>query len=428
MITQIRIDGFKSFLDFSLDVPPTLVMLGPNGAGKSNLFDALRLVAAAARGDFQQMVAKDPRLVPSALFHRTGRDGVRHGSHLTLSVGAVVPSPEGPLPIRVSLLVQDANGASGRSRALDYSCAVRLDSSSGLGETAQRAREAFTARTGVATGTVLGSGGDLLWGGPDADDLTPRAFDELERSTEAGRAELRRLTVKECASWYPLTLDPAAMRHPVPSLGKAVLGTDGSELAAVLDQIAQREPRSWRRLVADLAALVDGVDDVRTIYDERRQEVDFEVAFSHTGWCTPPLLSDGTLRTLGLLAAASAPDRGDVLCVEEIENGMYPERVADLVRRLRRGTGVDPEHPGGPYGQLIATTHSPALLAALRDDLSGSLVFLEPADRVDPEAGTISRTTVARPLLARSTDSEPGQSVSPAQVDRLLRRLGQGAA
>lgn len=403
-------------------------MLGPNGAGKSNLFDALRLVAATARGDFGRTVSKDARLAPGALFHRTGRNGARPGARMTLVVSALVPSHDGPLPINVHLLVQDADGLGGRGRELDYSCAVRLDESPRLDEAARHAREAFKARTGVTTGDLLDSGGDLAWGGPDDVDLTPSAFDELERSTEAGRVELRRLTVKECASWRPLTLDPTAMRQPVPSLGKAVLGTDGSELAAVLDQISHRDPTAWRRLVADLAALVEGVEDVRTVYDERRQEVDFEVAFSHTGWCTPPLLSDGTLRTLGLLAAAAAPDRGDALCVEEIENGMYPERVADLVRRLRRDTGVREEHPSGPYGQLIATTHSPALLAALRDDLSGSLVFLEPADRVDPVSGTISRTTVARPLLARTTDVEPGLTVSPAQVDRLLRRLGQGAA
>ena len=45
MITRIEIDGFKSFLDFKLDVPPFLALVGPNASGKSNLFDALRLVA-----------------------------------------------------------------------------------------------------------------------------------------------------------------------------------------------------------------------------------------------------------------------------------------------------------------------------------------------------------------------------------------------
>ncbi|GAB2809538.1 hypothetical protein GCM10022221_03640 [Actinocorallia aurea] len=45
MITNIKINGFKSFLDFELDVPPFLALVGPNASGKSNLFDALTLVA-----------------------------------------------------------------------------------------------------------------------------------------------------------------------------------------------------------------------------------------------------------------------------------------------------------------------------------------------------------------------------------------------
>ncbi|WP_328942400.1 AAA family ATPase [Streptomyces sp. NBC_00250] len=72
MITQIRIDGFKSFRRFSLDVPPTLIMLGANGAGKSNLFDALRLVAGTADRGFEETVRSDPRLTP-ARFFRAGR-------------------------------------------------------------------------------------------------------------------------------------------------------------------------------------------------------------------------------------------------------------------------------------------------------------------------------------------------------------------
>ncbi|MCA2222991.1 AAA family ATPase [Nonomuraea aurantiaca] len=41
MLTRIEIDGFRSFLDFELDVPPFLALVGPNSSGKSNLLDAL---------------------------------------------------------------------------------------------------------------------------------------------------------------------------------------------------------------------------------------------------------------------------------------------------------------------------------------------------------------------------------------------------
>jgi AAA15 family ATPase/GTPase len=45
MITQIEIDGFKTFKDFKLELAPFQVIVGPNGSGKSNLFDALQLLS-----------------------------------------------------------------------------------------------------------------------------------------------------------------------------------------------------------------------------------------------------------------------------------------------------------------------------------------------------------------------------------------------
>ncbi|HVL34793.1 MAG TPA: chromosome segregation protein SMC [Burkholderiales bacterium] len=62
-LTQIRLSGFKSFVDpTSIHVPGQLVgVVGPNGCGKSNVIDAVRWVlgesrAAALRGDSMQDV------------------------------------------------------------------------------------------------------------------------------------------------------------------------------------------------------------------------------------------------------------------------------------------------------------------------------------------------------------------------------------
>ncbi|MBC3844073.1 ATP-binding protein [Streptacidiphilus sp. 4-A2] len=202
--------------------------------------------------------------------------------------------------------------------------------------------------------------------------------------------------------------------------GRGALRYDGGNLALVLERI-QREARdSFTDLVADLAALVPGVRGVRTEFLENRQEYDFAVDFAHTGWVAPASLSDGTLRALALLAVYWDPAGPGLLPVEEIENGMHLGQVAELVRRLGQATGVS-AHP--PYRQFIATTHSPALLAAWGSDVSGSVVFLEQADHVDPRQGTVSRVTLARPLLADHPEREPGDSMTTRGVARILRRL-----
>ena len=53
MITQIEIDGFKTFKDFKVELAPFQVIVGPNGSGKSNLFDALHLLSRLAEYDVQ---------------------------------------------------------------------------------------------------------------------------------------------------------------------------------------------------------------------------------------------------------------------------------------------------------------------------------------------------------------------------------------
>ncbi|WP_139140839.1 AAA family ATPase, partial [Streptomyces oceani] len=52
MITRIEIDGYKSFLDFELDVRPCTILVGGNGSGKSNLLGALDLVRQTVTSGF----------------------------------------------------------------------------------------------------------------------------------------------------------------------------------------------------------------------------------------------------------------------------------------------------------------------------------------------------------------------------------------
>ncbi|MEU4104088.1 AAA family ATPase [Streptomyces tanashiensis] len=424
MITQIRIDGFKSFRRFSLDVPPTLIMLGANGAGKSNLFDALRLVAGTADRGFQETVRNDRRLAPVDLFHRSKGEECQD---LAITIGSLVATAYGPLPLRIGLKVARLGAGQvivGRASSVrvgspgqdDWMERVGLDEDQRSAVARARAEFVEHESESVPFHGPLGSPLSV----EDEESVRSAGNDSL---FEEPGTELRLLAARECASWAPFLLDPAALRRPSPAFLPARLASDGGNLAEVLHRIEKRPPL-WRRFVADMAALVEGVEDVRVVLDERRQEFDFEVYFSNTGWLSPPALSDGTLRMAALLAAASDPAWPGGMCVEEIENGMHPERVAELVRRLRRGVGVVPEVSA--YRQLIATTHSPALLGALKHDLSGSLVFLEQADRVDPADGTISRATVARPLRAFDREREPGESVSPEQVERLLRKLNRG--
>jgi predicted ATPase len=91
------------------------------------------------------------------------------------------------------------------------------------------------------------------------------------------------------------------------------------------------------------------------------------------------LVSEGTLRILGLLAVASASEPSTLIAFEEPENGIHPRRVRLLAEFLKTLTRM-----GGT--QLIVTTHSPLLADLLPPEAlfvcgrSGSSTVIEAFD------------------------------------------------
>jgi len=69
-------------------------------------------------------------------------------------------------------------------------------------------------------------------------------------------------------------------------------------------------------------------------------------------------LSDGTLRFIAILAVLLAPEPPPLVCIEEPELGLHPDAVALVAEVLKTSA---------QQMQLLVTTHSDALVAALSD-------------------------------------------------------------
>lgn len=79
MITRIEIDGFKSFVDFELELKPFTVLAGANNSGKSNLLDAIMLLEASVETRGSNAITArraDGRSRGRSLMHAAG-DGTR---------------------------------------------------------------------------------------------------------------------------------------------------------------------------------------------------------------------------------------------------------------------------------------------------------------------------------------------------------------
>lgn len=97
----------------------------------------------------------------------------------------------------------------------------------------------------------------------------------------------------------------------------------------------------------------------RTIYGD-------ELVFDMKGasGLPPSAVSDGTLLTLGLLTMTmqySAVDREFLFLIDELERGLHPKALGELIAQLRRLTRESEV-------QILATSHSPYLVDWLQPD------------------------------------------------------------
>jgi predicted ATPase len=76
VITRIEIDGFKSFVDFELELKPFTVLAGANNSGKSNVLEAILLLKSLSSGDVAAFFRRS-RGGSAPLFHRAS-EGTRY--------------------------------------------------------------------------------------------------------------------------------------------------------------------------------------------------------------------------------------------------------------------------------------------------------------------------------------------------------------
>jgi predicted ATPase len=59
LLTRVRVEGFRSLKNVTLDLAPINVLIGPNGAGKSNLISVLRLVPLMRAQNLRYFVGRE---------------------------------------------------------------------------------------------------------------------------------------------------------------------------------------------------------------------------------------------------------------------------------------------------------------------------------------------------------------------------------
>src|SRR2546423_7317308 len=152
------------------------------------------------------------------------------------------------------------------------------------------------------------------------------------------------------------------MRIPSPVKEVRQIGQMGEELAAFLNTLrALNEPqfRAMEKALHMLIPSITGID----VEVNNSGDVELSLLEGSTPISTR-LLSEGTLRILGLLTLTGVKERPSLLGLEEPENGVHPHRIRLIASLLETLASSDT--------QVIATTHSPILVDLIpRESLYG---------------------------------------------------------
>ena len=414
MLTRLYVSGFKNLVDVDISFGPFTCIVGANGVGKSNLLDAITFLSNLADGTLRDaaLSVRDQGAKTGdirGLFHHVGD---HFADEMTFEAEMIIPE-EGR-----DDLGQQANAT---ATFVHYVVTLRYkedESARALGSLELvkeelrhiTLREAsrhlpFNPSRAWRNGMVKnvrrtpnyisteGTGADRVInvhqdGGSSGKPQKLRAAN-LPRTvlSAANSAESPTATLvkREMQSWLLLHLEPSSLREPDEFTAPGILGSDGAHLPAALFHLAHADGSDPEAVFSEVAnrvsQLIDDVRAIRVDKDERRQLLTL-YATARDGTDYPArALSDGTLRFLALAVLSIDPNFRGVLCMEEPENGIHPERITAMIQLLLDLT-TDTNDEGSIGGgsvlrQVIINTHSPSVVMQVPDD---SLVVAEPVE------------------------------------------------
>lgn len=392
MLTRLRVQGFKSLLDVEIFFGPFTCFIGPNAAGKSNIFDAIR---------FLSLLAKHPIMDAASQLRASGGRPATPQTLFTLFGDFVAPQIrlEADLLIEREVIDDYSVTAEATKSPLRYEIAFRLDTTKrphrieliheslspipkddptrmlGFENSSKfKASCQFGQRTVSFISTELQNNEPIVALHQDKRSGRLRKFPAKGalgttlqgiNSSEYPTALAAR---KEMLSWQTLMLEPSAMRSPSSYRDSERIDSRGANLPAAVNRLERSEKEKGQvcaELTNRLAALVEDVRDIRVVDDPKTDTLTLEAKDASGVYHAARSLSDGTLRFLTLCALCIDPLAKGVICLEEPENGIHPERIPAMISMLR-DIAVDTKYSVGldnPLRQVVVNSHSPDVLA-----------------------------------------------------------------
>jgi len=417
MLTRLRVNGFKNLIDVDLHFGPFTCIAGANAVGNAPIMDAAMAVREekGSVSDIRHLFTQTDKgiclpleieaemLVPGEGSNYLDQPAEAKTTFLVYRLELRYRPPAGTVSRPRIELVKETLDYVKRGEALAHlpfkharawrDSVVKGRRTSPYISTENHEGESRVVKLHQDSST--GGGRTRLF---QAEKL-PRTVLSTVNAQESPTAVLARW---EMLNWRLLQLEPAALRAPDGFDAPSQLAASGAHLPATLFRLSQEPERrggespapeaanhapekSGERALTQIAnrlcALIDQVGRVGIDRDDKRELSTLLLTDRYGTELPAKALSDGTLRFLALASVEIDPTLTGLICMEEPENGIHPERIGAMIELLR-DIAVDPElavDDDNPLRQVIINTHSPVVVSQVPDD---TLVFAVPEQRV----------------------------------------------
>ena len=432
MIKRLKVKGYKSLKDVEVRFEPLNIIFGPNAAGKSNFLDALQLLSRMATSRTLKDAFEPPyrgKPLESFSFEEDGIKGLLGHDTLSFIMEADVEISE-TVAAAVSRQIREMR----KGKASDTSTSLKQDKQSFVREKNLRYRIQIEImpRSGMLRvadeylAALTADGAISRKRAPFLEKIKNRLHLRMEGQAHPTYYDLyldhsvlsmplypphypHVIAIRqELASWFFFYFEPRE-RMRAPSAVKEVrhIGLMGEDLASFLNTLRAFDEPQFKAVEKALHMIIPNINGIDVSVNDLG-EVELKLLEGKTP-IPSRVLSEGTLRILGLLALGGAKEPPALIGFEEPENGIHPRRirmVADLLKN-RVATGET---------QLIVTTHSPIL----PDMLSNEDLFICRKEKGQTVIQAFKSLELWRERAIRDAlDAE--EYVEPSVSERIMR-------
>lgn len=434
MVTKLEIDGFKSFRDFSIEFSPFTVIAGKNASGKSNLFDALELLSRFATNDLRQAFPERRGTIAEQF---TLLDNQRHGQHMKFAIELLVDrfvrdkwgrEVELNFPrLRYELGIGIAKDEQGFETLI-----IEHESLSKIPMDGDAWSQHFIGTAKKQLWKVLKSGGTS---NPFIDTSVENNVKVISIRQDGKQGNKKTIIAnnakqtvlssiesvdfphvfavrEELRKWKFMQLNPDALRQPTKQDAKLdyEIARDGGNLAAALYRIKAKDEYNIIAISRLLNKFLPEYVKVDVINDTANRQFIIELTNQNNNVFSSRVLSEGTLRLLALCIMQYDDTYSGLLCFEEPENGIHPQRIKTMISLLEdMAINVMDDEP--LLRQVIVNTHSSNFVTYLAQNTNDSKVSVWLSKMVPCTIGEPGHKSVIRCSRITPIQNSPFRSL-----------------